>query len=144
MVELTTKQKGNITEMECILAFMKAGYKVSIPYGEDCKYDLVLDINNNLYRIQCKTSHALENPKDGFTFKTHSVVITTHGPKSSSYTKYDIDYFATVYEGKCYLVPVEECGQMKTLRYQLPRNGQKKNISLAENYELENMIKRFE
>lgn len=144
MVELTTKQKGNITEMECILAFMKAGYKVSIPYGEDCKYDIVADIKNHLYRIQCKTSHALANPEDGFKFKTKSVVITTHGAKESRYNENEVDYFATVYEGNCYLIPVEECNSEKILRYRYPANGQKKNISLAENYLMENMIKRFE
>lgn len=144
MAELTTKQKGNITEMECMLAFMRAGYKVSIPYGEDCKYDLIVDINNCLYRIQCKTSHALTNPEDGFKFKTRSIVITTHGAKTSEYSSEDIDYFATVYEGKCYLVPVGECGHEKTLRYRYPANGQKKGISLAENYLMENMIKHFE
>ena len=56
----------------------------------------------------------------------------------------EIDFFATSYEGNCYLVPVEECGHEKTLRYRYPANGQKKGISLAENYKLENMIKRFE
>lgn len=130
--------------MECIIAFMKQGYKVSIPYGEDCRYDLVVDIKNSLYRIQCKTSHALINPEDGFKFKTQSVVITTHGTKETKYSNEEIDFFATSYEGNCYLVPVEECGHEKTLRYRYPANGQKKGISLAENYKLENMIKRFE
>lgn len=143
MVELTPKQKGNITEMECTLAFMKAGYKVSVPYGEDCRYDLVVDISNHLYRVQCKTSHALTNPEDGFKFKTKSVVVTTHGVKESQYNENEIDFFATVYEGNCYLVPVEECNNEKTLRYRYPANGQKKGISLAETYLLENMIKHF-
>jgi hypothetical protein len=144
MIELTTKQKGNITEIETILAFTKLGYKVSIPYGEDCRYDLVVDINNKLYRIQCKTSHALTNPKDGFQFKSKSVVITTRGRKENTYSSDEIDYFATVYEGQCYLIPVSECGSTKTLRYHYPVNGQKKGISLAENYTLEEMIKHFE
>lgn len=144
MAELTTKQKGNLTELKCCLAFIEQGYKVSIPYGEDCKYDLIVDINNHLYRIQCKTSRALPNANDGFRFNTRSVVITTHGAKESCYSKTEIDYFATVYEGKCYLVPVEECGHEKVLRFHYPPNGQKKNISLADDYILENIIKRFE
>lgn len=143
MSELTTKQKGNLTELECLLAFVKKGYKVSIPYGEDCRYDLIVDINNHLYRIQCKTSHALTNPEDGFKFKTQSVVITTHGTKQSKYSKIEIDFFATMYEGQCYLVPVVECGCEKTLRFRYPANGQKKGISLAENYTLEKMVERF-
>lgn len=144
MVDLTTKQKGNITEIECMLAFLKRGYKVSVPYGEDCRYDLVVDINNKLYRIQCKTSHALEDPTAGFKFKTKSVVITTHGVKESQYSETEIDYFATVYEGQCYLIPVEECKNEKTLRYRYPDNGQKKSISLAVDYQLDEIIKRFE
>ena len=144
MSELTTKQKGNITELECLLSFVKEGYKVSIPYGEDCRYDLVVDINNKLYRVQCKTSHALTNPEDGFKFKSQSVVITTHGTKQSTYSEQEIDYFATMYEGQCYLIPVNECGHEKTLRFRYPANGQKKGISLAENYTLQKMIERIE
>ena len=144
MSELTTKQKGNITELECLLSFVKEGYKVSIPYGEDCRYDLVVDINNKLYRVQCKTSHALTNPEDGFKFKSQSVVITTHGTKQSTYSEQEIDYFATMYEGQCYLIPVSECGHEKTLRFRYPANGQKKGISLAENYTLQKMIERIE
>jgi hypothetical protein len=144
MPDLTTKQKGNVTELLCLLAFTKAGYKVSIPYGEDCRYDLVVDINNKLYRIQCKTSRSLDDPEDGFRFKTKSTVITSHGTKESSYNSSEIDYFATVYEGQCYLVPVDECGKEKTLRYRYPKNGQKKGISLAENYKLDKIIERLE
>lgn len=143
MLELTTKQKGNITELECLLAFVKNGYKVSIPYGEDCRYDLVVDIHNHLCRIQCKTSHALTNPEDGFKLKTQSVVITTHGTKQSKYSETEIDFFATMYEGQCYLIPVAECGHEKTLRFRYPANGQKKGVSLAENYTLEKMVEHI-
>lgn len=143
VVELTTKQKGNITELQCAIAFINAGFKVSIPYGEDCKYDMIVDKDGNLYRIQCKTSRALPDSNEGFKFNTRSVVITTHGAKESRYTRKEIDYFATVYEGNCYLVPVEECGCEKVLRFCYPPNGQKKNISLAVNYTLENMMEHF-
>lgn len=144
MVELSTKQKGNITEIKCAVAFMQHGYKVSFPFGEDCKYDMIVDTGNHLYRIQCKTSSPLENPNDGFKFKTRSVVITTHGAKSSSYSNTDIDFFATMQKDKCYVVPVQDCGNNeKTLRYCYPRNGQHKGISLAVDYEL-GLNKAFE
>ena len=116
---------------------MQQGYKVSLPYGEDCKYDMIVDTGQKLYRVQCKTSSALPDKEDGFKFKTRSVVITTHGTKTNGYSSKDIDAFATMYEGKCYLVPVEDCGiNEKVLRLRYPRNGQHKGISLAENYEL--------
>lgn len=144
MAELTTKQKGNITELECILAFSKAGYKVSIPYGEDCRYDLVLDVKGRLYRVQCKTASHLPNPEDGFKFKCKSVVMTAHGARESTYNETEIDFFATVCEDQCYLIPVRECGNEKTLRYRYPANGQKKGISLADDYKFEEVIEHFE
>lgn len=97
---------------------------------------MIVDTGNHLYRIQCKTSSSLEN-NQGFKFKTRSVVITTHGAKASTYSNEEIDYFATMYEGKCYVIAVEDCGNNeKTLRFCYPSNGQRKNIALAENYEL--------
>ena len=137
------KQKGNIAELECLLAINKCGFKTSIPYGDDCRYDLIVDIHNKLYRIQCKKSRALNN-LEGFKFNTKSIVITTHGAKESKYTQDEIDFFATVYEGQCYLVPIELCkGTEKALRFKYPASGQKKNITLAVNYTLEEVAKRL-
>ena len=143
-MELSTKQKGNITEMQCAVAFMQQGFKVCFPYGEDCKYDMIVDTGKKLYRVQCKTASALSNKEDGFKFKTRSIVITTHGAKASSYSENEIDVFATVYEGQCYVIPVQDCGaNEKTLRFHYPANGQRKGIALAADYKLE-QSKAFE
>lgn len=140
---LTSKQKGNLTEMLCYVEFMKLGIKISLPFGEDCRYDFIADINGKLIRVQCKSSHKLENGQ-GFVFKCESVVSTTSRITSYKYNENDIDYFATIDEGQCYLIPVQECGCTKTLRYCYPANGQKKNICLAENYKLEVILGQFE
>ena len=55
-------------------------------------------------------------------------------------TKEQIDYFATWYKGKVYLIPVEECSTSKTLRFAPPSNNNQ-NYNKAENYEIENVIK---
>lgn len=140
---MTSKEKGNLTEVLCLAEFTKLGLKTSIPYGENCRYDFILDVNGHLLKIQCKTSHKIES-LEGFEFKCESVVVTRTKTVCSKYTLNEIDFFATVDEGQCYLVPVEECGTKKVLRYCYPRNGQKKGISLAENYKLEDIIKQFE
>lgn len=51
MNELATKQKGNLTELQCIAAFYELGYSVSIPYGENSRYDLIADINGRLIKV---------------------------------------------------------------------------------------------
>lgn len=52
-----TLQKGMITELKCMEKLISMGYYISIPYGNSNKYDLILDYNNKLYRIQIKTAH---------------------------------------------------------------------------------------
>jgi ribosome biogenesis protein Tsr3 len=53
-----SKQKGNITEVECMLSFLKLGYNVLTPYGDCERYDFVVEINNKFYKIQVKTANA--------------------------------------------------------------------------------------
>lgn len=142
---IDTKILGNVTEMECMLECMKLGVQVSIPFGEDSRYDFIMDYNGKLYRIQSK--HCSEIVDDynkvvAVKFKT----VRQSGSNSSihtrtKYTKEEIDYFSTSYEGKCYLVPVEQCSNEKILRIIPPKNGQTKGISFLENYELSEVLK---
>lgn len=36
---------------------MKRGWKVNMPYGDDCQYDVVVDTPDGLRRIQVKSCH---------------------------------------------------------------------------------------
>lgn len=103
-----TKVKGLTTELQCQLFFTQLGYNVSIPLGEDCKYDLIVDIDGDLYKIQVKTCHEEDN---GIEFRTKSSYLTSQGSVSTSYSEKDIDFFATYYNNKCYLIPVNQCGK---------------------------------
>lgn len=53
---LTTKAKGAQTELECITYLHGLGYNISIPWGDNARYDFILDVKHKLYKIQCKTS----------------------------------------------------------------------------------------
>jgi hypothetical protein len=37
-------------------AFIEAGYCVSLPFGDGCPYDLIIDDGDRLYRVECKTA----------------------------------------------------------------------------------------
>lgn len=141
---LNTKQIGNITEVECMLAFLKLGYNVLTPYGDCERYDFVVDINNYLYKIQVKTSSA-SHIEDGYiVFKTANKTTSNGTFVRHKYTKEQIDYFMTTYNGKCYLIPVEECcSTEKRLRFTPPKNGQIKGITFAEDYELERVVNKI-
>lgn len=144
---MDNKQLGNFTELQCITRFYELGYSISIPYGDSEKYDMVLDCNGSLYKLQCK--HA--KPHYENEILTHIKIKTSWQTgytknqqfQTHKYSKEQIDFFVTHFEGKNYLVPVEECSTEKTLRILPPKNGQIKGVSFLENYVDEEVLKRL-
>ena len=77
-MELTTQQKGITTEMYVAAYLLSLGYNVSQPLCQDSKYDLIVDVNNHLLRLQVKTAR---QEKEGSIIRitdeeTRSFVIT--------------------------------------------------------------------
>lgn len=143
---MSTKYLGNLTELQCITRFYELDCPVSIPYGDSEKYDMIVDVNGNLYRLQCKHAnpHMNENGEvEYLTIKTTwQSGYTKHSQyKRNQYSKEDCDYFVTHYEGKNYLVPVEQCSNEKTLRIKTPKNGQTKGITFLKDCVDEEVLK---
>ena len=141
-MELSSKQKGNLTELQCITAFYELGYAVSIPYGENSRYDFIADVNGKLLKIQVKTSSVKDNGSV-IEFSCRSTRVNSQGPISRTYTKEEIDYFCTYYQNQCYLIPIEECSKSKKLRFEPPKRGQKVGINFASDYELEKQLDKI-
>ena len=139
---MNSKQKGNITELECMLAFIKLGYNVLTPYGDCERYDFVVDVNGKFIRVQVKTSRTY-NDGASFSFSGRSCNRKDGQIIHHYYTNEEIDYFATIFDGKCYLIPVEECGADKKLRILPAKNGQVRGIAWAKDYELEEVVKKW-
>lgn len=131
---LETKQKGLVTELQCITYLYQLGHQVSIPYGENSRYDFIVDLDGQLLRVQCKSCVEDEGT---ITFRCASTRGNTQGTIRRKYTKEEIDYFCTFYNGQCYMIPVEECSIEKKLRFIPPKNGQVKGISFAKDYTAE-------
>ena len=131
--------KGDINELHCILNFQKRGYYCSIPFSGSCRYDVVVDINNQLYRIQCKASSYRE--EDGILVMSATRQTTnTSQTMRYKYSKEEIDYFYTSWGDYSFLIPVEEVSTGKYLRVKEPKNGIQETMSLASDYLLDNVI----
>lgn len=135
------KQIGNLTELQCLTAFVSLGYNVSIPYGDNAKYDFIADIQGQLIRVQVKT--ASEKTEGSIKFSCRSTHVNCQGVKNERYTDKDIDYFSTYWNNQCYLIPVNECSTDKTLRFIPPKNGQTVGISFASEYELQKQLTKI-
>lgn len=131
---------GDITELKCILAFEQRGYYTSIPFSGSCRYDVVVDINNKCYRIQCKSSHFYKEDEGSIEFNTTRSTTNTQKTVRYQYTKEDIDYFYTYFNGYDFLIPVEETSTNKILRLKPPKNNQIEQINIANDYLLDNVL----
>lgn len=107
---------------------------------QSSRYDFIADINNRLYKIQVKTGTFKE---DAFLeFATSTSHTNTQGTLNQSYSSDDVDFFATMYERQCYLIPFELCGKRaQRLRFIPTKNGQTKGILFAKDYHLEDILK---
>jgi len=56
-----TKSIGEITEGSVIAALIKSGASILIPFGENRRYDIVMDWHGTFYRVQCKTGMLLKD-----------------------------------------------------------------------------------
>ena len=135
------KIKGLVTELQCQTYLTSLGYNVFVPLGEDCRYDLIADIDGRLIRVQCKTSREIE--PGVIEFPCRSSRSNTQSNLRRRYTADEIDYFCTFWNGQCYLIPISECSVSKKLRFVSPKNGQKVGINYAKDYELQGQLEKL-
>jgi PD-(D/E)XK endonuclease len=131
------KQKGDLAELKVAADLIDRGCRLSIPFGEDCDYDLIADYEGRLHRVQVK-----HTTSDGRIIlvrcRSHSL---TNGKVRAvkQYTPAMVDWIA-VYDcttERCYYCPSRELGKGRntlTLRLQPARNNQRFGIRTAETY----------
>ena len=140
--KLNHKAIGEQSEAIITAKLLEAGYSVLMPFGDNRRYDLVIeDADGKFGRIRCKTGW-LENDGDYIEFATASKYYhtragrTDHGRRDY---RGQIDYFA-VYcpeTRKAYFVPIDHVGNNNALlRLEPTKNNQKKNVRWAEDYQL--------
>lgn len=142
---MDVKHKGALTELQCITYLHSLGYTISIPYGDNARYDIILDTGKELLKIQIKTASLAIDTNDTYIVKTCSTGVNTSGTKVHSYTKEEVDYIGTFIKDKVYFIPIEECGKKeRRLRFSPPLNNQKAKCNMAQDYEVEKILRERE
>ena len=135
-----TKAIGDASAAMVLARSVQAGKEVLVPFGENQRYDLVIDEGNKFIRVQRKTGRIRNG---AIYFPTCSV--TYHHPSNHGISAYRHHYQGAaelfgVYcpDNDCvYLVPVDEVGKRAaSLRIEPSRNGQAKRIRWAKDYYL--------
>ena len=143
MNNLSSHFIGEITEREVSLEFLKLGIMVSKPIVQSSKYDFIIDVNHKLYKVQVKTS-SIKEEGAYFDFATSTSHTNTQGTLNLKYSDEDVDFFATMCNEQCYLIPKQICGsRSQRLRLQPTKNNQTKGIAFAKDFHLEDIIAKL-
>ena len=142
-MEHNPNRKGNVAEMEIACAAAKLDLVVYKPVGEHGRADLVLEIADRLYKVQCKWGRL---SKDGAVLMVNLQTnrLTPSGYVRTSYGAHEVDLVA-VYSGeldRCYLLPQELFVDRRAihLRLRAAKNGQRGCINIAAAYEFDGAV----
>lgn len=132
-----TSKVGDIGESIAVHEFIKRGIAVSLPFGSNVPYDMIIDINGRLYRVQCKT-RTKKDDEHHITFYSCRTNGFTYKHKKYGENEVDYFFFYCMENGYKALVPISDVkGGEFIIRFSLPRNGQKVGIHMAADYALD-------
>lgn len=129
-----TKRIGDLSEVTLLYAFVSLGYQVSIPWGENHRYDLIVERGNALLRVQVKTGRLRMGSIWFNAYSSHAH--RNGGPRSY---RGDADYFGVYCPDvrRVFLVPVEDVTENQgCLRWERAKNSQSRKIRWADRYVL--------
>jgi len=134
---MNTKQKGDIAESKFISLLIEKGYNVSVPFGDNTKYDVVVENENKeLEKVQVKHGN---HCGDIIKFNLESETSTNGKRNRVSYTKDEVDWFGVYVPetDRYYRIPFEDTPKTEMwLRLKPPKNNQIERVNLARDYEL--------
>jgi hypothetical protein len=111
---MNTKQKGNAGIGAAIAYFTRQGHNVLIPLTDSQDYDLVVDIDGFLNKVQIKYT-AQKAPSGKYIVPLRSISGSS-GKEYKTVSNTDIDYLFCVTENNdCYLLPITEVTNASTI-----------------------------
>jgi hypothetical protein len=132
------KDIGDRTTLAVMMALREAGYGLLVPFGENTRYDLVIESDERLEQVQCKSGR-LRNGAVVWSVCSNYGHHRAPRARSRDYIG-EVDYFGVccAETGGVYLLPLADVPlrRMGTLRVDPPRNNQRKAIRCAAGYEI--------
>jgi hypothetical protein len=140
---LTTNQKGLVAESAVMFECAKLGIGVARPLNDE-RYDLILDLQGRLVRVQCKWA---SRHGDVVVVPLYANRRTAEGLRRTYYTLDEVDAFAAYCPdtSACYFFPFAEIDvkQALSLRLAPTRNCQASGIRWARDFDFRATIERL-
>jgi hypothetical protein len=144
MDHLTPSQKGAVAEAVITSMVIQLGLTVLRPLCEGRCYDLAIDLEPELLRVQCKLARSLPGV---LSVHLQACRHTPHGYVRTSYSAAEVDaiaaYSPELHRG--FLIPISEASGRRAIRLRLEptKNNQPQGIKWARDYELAPGIERL-
>ena len=126
--------RGNAAEAAVLHALVKRGLDVFVPFGSGHPFDLAVYVpETGFLRVQCKRAWEL---RGCVVFNAYS---TDHGSGPRGYAGL-ADLFGIYFppSEQVFLAPIDAVAATEgRLRFEPPRNNQRKRIRMAADYEIE-------
>lgn len=114
MLFTNNKEKGNAGLSLAVAYFGSNGYTVSIPLNDTQDYDLIVDKNGTLLKVQCKSTN--QRKSNGNYILQLASCGGTKGKQYKTVIDTNIDLvFALRGDGIMYVIPVKEIINTKSL-----------------------------
>ena len=119
------KYQGDSAELRFMLLNHLLGYTVAKPFGDNAKYDLIVQINNKLERIQVKSTQSKDT---SIGTDCYRCAVCSGASVKRMYSDKDIDYVAiyVIPVDAWYKIPVNEI-KTKSIRL-YPHRKSKRNF----------------
>ncbi len=142
--DLTPSQKGAVAEAAITAMAIQLGLVVLRPLCEGGRYDIAIDLEPELLRVQCKLARSMSGVLlVGLATNRY----TPGGYVSTMYTANEVDVIAAyspeLHRG--FLVPISEASGRRAIHLRLDptRNNQEQGIKWARDYEFASGIDRL-
>jgi PD-(D/E)XK endonuclease len=142
---LTPSQKGAVAEAAVSAAAIEMGLTVLRPLCDGRRYDIVIDLEPELLRVQCKLARRV----DGVLAVTlRTCRFTPQGYVRTGYGPDEVDAIAAYSPEtrSCFLIPISEATDRNMIHLRLAptRNNQTQGIKWGRDHEFPTMIRRLQ
>lgn len=137
---MNSKDIGNLGEHIAIVELLKTGIVISRPLGDNARYDLILDIDGELYTCQVKSTNSATEKLAEFSLSSSQA---HRGQGRELYTDIDLFCCVDIKNSKVFLFPNIDQKFSVKIRYAVPDNGQAKGINMWYDYTIEKFLENY-
>ena len=142
---MNSKDKGNIGEAIMLAEFIKRGIQVSIPFGDNARYDLIIDLNGKLYKVQVKYCNERISVNNSVACPCSSSYNHTTNKVKKRYID-DIDFicFYLAEWNEKLILPIEKIANQLTITFRKdkPQNALR-NVNYVSDYRLSDFLDNY-